>query len=74
MDVCLSCEELNIKIKSPTLYDVAKRAAVAELMVHKRRASKFYSKFREITDLCRRYHLRLNAEPASTNYSSAGDI
>lgn len=43
VDVCSKCEELNVKIKSPTLNNVAKRAAVAELMVHKSRSKKFYS-------------------------------
>ncbi|KAJ9577660.1 hypothetical protein L9F63_005740, partial [Diploptera punctata] len=42
VDVCSTCEDLNTKIKSSTLNDVAKRAAVAELLVHKRRAKKFY--------------------------------
>ncbi|XP_046684658.1 uncharacterized protein LOC124370417 [Homalodisca vitripennis] len=43
VDVCSTCEELNIKIKSPNLNDVAKRAAVAELLVHKAKSKKFYS-------------------------------
>uniref|UniRef100_A0A1B6L2H9 DUF7869 domain-containing protein n=3 Tax=Cicadellinae TaxID=33370 RepID=A0A1B6L2H9_9HEMI len=43
VDVCSTCEELNIKIKSPNLNDVAKRVAVAELLVHKAKSKKFYS-------------------------------
>lgn len=51
VDVCSTCEELNIKIKSPFLNETAKRCAVAELIVHKRRSSKFYKKFEEIKNL-----------------------
>lgn len=42
VDVCSICEELNTKIKSSSLNEVAKRVAVAELLVHKRRAKKFF--------------------------------
>lgn len=52
VDTCCKCEELNIKIKSPSLNDAAKRAACAELMVHKRRAQKFYNKLKTLTELC----------------------
>lgn len=53
VDVCSTCEELNMKIKSSTLNEAAKRAAVAELIVHKRRAKKFYGKLQEVTELCK---------------------
>lgn len=53
VDVCSTCEDLNIKIKSPFLNENAKRVAVAELMVHKRRARKFYNKLKEITEFCK---------------------
>lgn len=43
VDTCCTCEQLNLKIKSPHLNEVAKRAAVAELLIHKRRSRKFYS-------------------------------
>lgn len=43
VDVCCTCEALNNKIKSPHLNPVAKRAAEAELAVHKRKSKKFYS-------------------------------
>lgn len=39
VDICSTCEDLNAKIKSTTLNETAKRCAVAELMIHKRRAS-----------------------------------
>lgn len=52
MDICGQCEELNKKIKDQNLNDNANRVAAAELMVHKRRANKFYSKLKEITALC----------------------
>lgn len=50
VDTCCKCEELNIKIKSPSLNDTAKRVAVAELMVHKRRSQKFYNKLKLLTE------------------------
>ncbi|KAJ9579734.1 hypothetical protein L9F63_004660 [Diploptera punctata] len=53
VDVCSTCEDLNTKIKSSTLNDVAKRAAVAELLVHKRRAKKFYSKMENVKNICK---------------------
>ncbi|KAE9522462.1 hypothetical protein AGLY_017123 [Aphis glycines] len=46
VDVCT-------KIKSPTLNHVAKRVAVAELVVHKNRAKKFYNKFNEVSEICK---------------------
>lgn len=52
VDVCSMCEDLNTKIKSSTLNENAKRVSVAELMVHKRRASKFYKKIQEVSELC----------------------
>lgn len=52
VDVCSTCEDLNSKIKSSSLNDNAKRAAVAELIVHKRRACKFYKKIKSVTDMC----------------------
>lgn len=51
VDVCSICEDLKIKIKSSTLNDNAKRVACAELMVHKRRAKRFYNKLNEIKEL-----------------------
>ncbi|KAL3275046.1 hypothetical protein HHI36_019818, partial [Cryptolaemus montrouzieri] len=52
IDVCSKCEEVNIKIKDPHLNDGAKRTATAELLVHKRRANKFYKKLKEIEEKC----------------------
>lgn len=51
-DVCGKCEELSTKIKSNTLNDNAKRVAVAEKMVHLRRAKNFYSALQDITRKC----------------------
>lgn len=48
----MTCEELNLKIKSTFLNENAKRVAVAELLVHKRRAKKLYTILREITEKC----------------------
>lgn len=52
VDTCITCEELTVKIKSSNLGDHAKRAAQAELSVHKRRAKKFHNKISEIRQLC----------------------
>lgn len=51
-DACVTCEELNVKIENPSLNENAKRAAVAELLVHKRRAKKFYISLKDITAKC----------------------
>lgn len=53
VDVCSACEELGTKIKSQTLNDNAKRVATAELLIHKRRACKFYKKIQHITEVSR---------------------
>lgn len=50
VDVCTTCETLNNKIKDQYLNETAKRTAVAELMVHKRRSSKFYKKLKDETE------------------------
>lgn len=43
IDTCCQCEEFSLKIKSPSLGEAAKLAAIAEKMVHERRAKKFYT-------------------------------
>lgn len=43
IDTCCQCEDLLLKIKSPSLCEAAKRTAVAEKIVHARRAKKFYT-------------------------------
>ncbi|KAL1489772.1 hypothetical protein ABEB36_013706 [Hypothenemus hampei] len=53
VDVCSKCEELKIKIRDAHLNDNAKRVATAELIVHKRRASKFYMKADEVKKMCK---------------------
>ncbi|CAG9784775.1 unnamed protein product [Diatraea saccharalis] len=53
VDVCSTCEDLETKIKSPTLNDVAKRVHVVEKIVHLKRAKKFNSKQQEILALCK---------------------
>ena len=52
MDVCSKCEELGTKIKNTFLCDSAKRAAEAELNIHKRRADKFYKSMQETKERC----------------------
>ncbi|CAH1098460.1 unnamed protein product [Psylliodes chrysocephalus] len=51
IDVCSKCEELGEKLKDPHLNDNAKRVVAAELMVHKRRAKKYFTKMDEIRKL-----------------------
>lgn len=53
VDTCCKCEELDLKIKSPSLGDASKRAAAAELAVHKRKAKKFYGSLKQSTDECK---------------------
>lgn len=50
IDSCCKCEELELKIKSPHLNEAAKRAAQAELDVHKRKSKKFYNKIKVDAD------------------------
>lgn len=42
-----------MKLKSPSLNDSAKRTDAAEMMVHKRRAKKFFTKMKEVTEQCK---------------------
>lgn len=51
--VCSECEMLGTKLKDNSLNNNAKRAAVAELFIHKRRAKNFYSKLDEVQKLCK---------------------
>lgn len=43
VDVCSICEQLNIKIKDTRLSETVRRCAVGEMIVHKRKAKKFYT-------------------------------
>lgn len=52
VDTCIKCEELDVKIKSSSIGEAAKRAALAEITVRKRRAKKFYNKIQSATKLC----------------------
>jgi len=45
--MCITCEELEVKIKSNEVCESAKRTAAAELLVHKRRSRKFYEAMKE---------------------------
>ncbi|KAK4885046.1 hypothetical protein RN001_001317 [Aquatica leii] len=49
---CNTCEDLSLKIKNPKLNAQAKRVAVAEKIVHQRRAKKFYSTLKTTTVEC----------------------
>lgn len=52
VDVCSQCEELGAKLRDKNLNDTAKRCAAAELMVHKRRAKKFYMQLKAVEQMC----------------------
>lgn len=54
VDVCFLCENLSVKLKDTNLNDNAKRVAAAELIVHKRRAKKFYTQMQKVQELCTR--------------------
>lgn len=43
VDVCCTCESLGNKLRDPGMSDNAKRNVSAQLMIHKRRAKKFYN-------------------------------
>ncbi|XP_063229232.1 uncharacterized protein LOC134534688 [Bacillus rossius redtenbacheri] len=51
VDTCATCEELDIKLKSPFLNQKAKKVAEAEKCVHLRRAKKFSAKIKEISEI-----------------------
>lgn len=51
VDVCSQCEDLNTKMKS-SLNHNAKLAAAADMLVHKRRANKFYKKMQIMSTVC----------------------
>ncbi|CAG9814596.1 unnamed protein product [Phaedon cochleariae] len=54
VDICCTCEQLNFRMKSPHLNEVAKRTAVAKLIVHKRKSRTFYSALKhEASDDCK---------------------
>lgn len=46
IDCCCTCKGLQVNIKNPHIADSVKKAAVAELIIHKRRAKKFYTKLK----------------------------
>lgn len=52
IDVCSECERLGTKLKDPHLNDNAKRVNAAELLIHKRRAKKFYTQIQNVTKMC----------------------
>lgn len=48
VDVCSECENFKSKLRDPCLSDNVKRSVVAEQIIHKRRANKFYKKQKEM--------------------------
>lgn len=52
IDSCCKCEELSVKIKSPSLSDASKRVYAAELLVHKRTSKKFFNAIQKIKQKC----------------------
>lgn len=57
IDACCMCEELKTKLRSPHINDKAKRCASAELIIHKRRAEKFYKKLQADTSMNNEPHI-----------------
>ena len=53
VDECSKCEELTLKVESRGLCNNAKRAAAAELEIHKQEARLFYKKLSEVRDRAR---------------------
>lgn len=54
VDTCYKCDQLKVKISSPTLNDTAKRVAIAKLSdVHKEQVKFFSNKMGEITKICK---------------------
>lgn len=53
VDVCCECERLNIRLQKPDLNETAVKTTEAELVVHKRRAKKFYASIKEVEELCK---------------------
>ena len=49
MDTCCKCEELNLKLESLHLNDVAQRAAQVKLNVHKHKSEKIYNTLKHET-------------------------
>lgn len=52
IDVCSTCEELQVKMKSPHLSQNIKLAAASELTIHMRRSRKFYSSMKSCSESC----------------------
>nr|XP_018910439.1 PREDICTED: uncharacterized protein LOC109039424 [Bemisia tabaci] len=52
VDTCCTCEALDVKIKNTNLNDAAKKAAIAEKIVHLKRAEKFYLKLNSVKEKC----------------------
>nr|CAH7764288.1 unnamed protein product [Callosobruchus chinensis] len=57
VDVCGTCETYKIKIKDDYLNETAKRVAVAEYLVHKRRTKKFYDELKSETEKVNEPHI-----------------
>lgn len=53
VDTCCKCEELDLRINSKTLNEVAKRVALGEKCVHIKRSKKFQHKIKEATEKSR---------------------
>ena len=51
VDTCSTCEELDVKIKNRFLNERARQVAIAEKIVHLRRAKKFYNQMKHIEEV-----------------------
>lgn len=51
VDTCCTCEEIKIKLLSPTVNDAAKKIATIEKAIHLRRAKKFSTEMQVLTEI-----------------------
>lgn len=53
VDACCECERLGTRLKNYCLNPEVKRLAATEMLIHKRRANKFYKSLKATSELCR---------------------
>ncbi|KAJ4450661.1 hypothetical protein ANN_02090, partial [Periplaneta americana] len=53
LDTCCECEELQVRVESPTLNETAKKVAEGQLIVHKRKRNKFYASLKQMKEYCK---------------------
>lgn len=51
VDICSKCESFKVKLLDPSLSDNAKRNVTADMIIHRRRAKKFYTTLKAASDI-----------------------